>query len=78
MWFSIGVVRALRLAHTVAWRVRRERFRRPIHGALLFTFAAVAVILVTGAAQWLREQTDQDLLVTLLHRRRLRRAAPCC
>jgi len=64
MWFSIGVVRALRLAHTVAWGVRRERFRRPIHGALLFTFAAIAVILVTGTAQLLREQTDQDLLVT--------------
>ena len=64
MWFSIGVVRALRLAHTVAWGVRRERFRRPIHGALLFTFAAVAVILVTGAAQYLREQTDDDLVVT--------------
>jgi membrane protein len=64
MWFSIGVVRALRLAHTVAWGVRRERFRRPIHGALLFTFAAVAVILVSGAAQVLREQTDGDLLVT--------------
>ena len=26
-----GVVRALRLVHTVAWGVRRERFRRPIH-----------------------------------------------
>jgi uncharacterized BrkB/YihY/UPF0761 family membrane protein len=64
MWFSIGVVRALRLAHTVAWGVRRERFRRPIHGALLFTFAAVAVILITGAAQVVREQTDEDLLVT--------------
>jgi len=64
MWFSFGVVRALRLAHTVAWGVRRERFRRPIHAALLFTFAAVAVILVTGAAQYLREQTDHDLVVT--------------
>src|SRR3954462_6475176 len=29
VWFSIGVVRALRLAYFIAWGAPRERFRRP-------------------------------------------------
>lgn len=66
MWFAIGVARALRLAHTVAWGVRRERFRRPIHGALLFTLFAVALIVVTASGQWLREQLGTGGLVVTL------------
>lgn len=66
-WFAIGVARALRLAHALAWRARRERFRRPIHGGLLFTVFAVALIGVTGVAQGLREQADvTGLVVTFL------------
>ncbi len=66
MWFAIGVARALRLAHTLAWRVRRERFRRPIHGALLFTFFAVALMVFTAAGQWFREQLGTAGLVVTL------------
>ena len=66
MWFAIGVARALRLVHTLAWRVRRERFRRPIHGALLFTLFAVALIAVTAAGQWFREQLGTAGLVVTL------------
>ena len=66
MWFAIGVARALRLVHTLAWRVRRERFRRPIHGALLFTLFAVALMIFTAAGQWLREQLGTAGLVVTL------------
>jgi uncharacterized BrkB/YihY/UPF0761 family membrane protein len=66
-WFAIGVARALRLTHTLAWGARRERFRRPIHGGLLFTVFAVALIGVTGVAQGLREQAGvTGLVVTFL------------
>jgi membrane protein len=67
MWFAIGAVRALRLAHAVAWRTPRERFRRPIPAGLVFTLFATALIVVTGAAQWLREQAGVGgLVVTLM------------
>jgi uncharacterized BrkB/YihY/UPF0761 family membrane protein len=67
VWFAIGVVRALRVAHAVAWRTPRERFRRPVHAGLLFTLFATALILVTGASQWLREQAGVGgFVVTLL------------
>jgi uncharacterized BrkB/YihY/UPF0761 family membrane protein len=51
----------------VAWGARRERFRRPIHGGLLFTVFAVALIGVTGVAQGFREQASvTGLVVTFL------------
>jgi uncharacterized BrkB/YihY/UPF0761 family membrane protein len=67
LWFAIGVARALRLAHTVAWRSPRERFHHPIHAGLLFTLFATALIVVSAASQWLREQAGVGgLVVTLL------------
>src|SRR5262245_32720010 len=55
LWFAIGVARALRVAHTVAWGVRRERFRRPIHGAVVFTLFGTALIATPVFSQWARE-----------------------
>ena len=55
LWFAIGVARALRVAHTVAWGVQRQRFRRPIHGGLLFTLFATALIASPVLLQWARE-----------------------
>ena len=67
VWFAIGVVRALRVAHAVAWRTPRERFRRPIHAGLLFTLFATALIGVSGTSAWLREQLGVGgLVMTLL------------
>ena len=55
LWFAIGVARALRVAHTVAWGVGRQRFRRPIHGGLAFTLFATALIATPVLLQWARE-----------------------
>jgi uncharacterized BrkB/YihY/UPF0761 family membrane protein len=66
LWFAIGVVRALRVAHAVAWRTPRERFRRPVHAGFLFTFFALGIIVVSGASQWLREHTGVSGLVATL------------
>ncbi len=67
VWFAIGVVRALRVAHAVAWRTPRERFRRPIQAGLLFTLVATALIAVSGTSAWLREQLGVGgLVMTLL------------
>ena len=67
LWFAIGVVRALRLAHAVAWRTPRERFRRPVRAGIVFTLFAIALIVVSGGSQWLREHAGVGgLVVTLL------------
>ena len=67
LWFAIGVARAMRLAHTVAWGVRRERFRRPIHGAIVFTLFATALAATPVFSQWAREALGLGgLIVTIL------------
>ncbi len=55
-WFGIGVVRALRVACTIAWRLRPERLERAVRAGLIFT-AGVTVLLALGVlAQVLHEQ----------------------
>ena len=63
MWFAIGVVRALRISFAVAWGVRPERMRRPILAGAVFTLLATALILVSGATQWAREQLGAEGLL---------------
>jgi uncharacterized BrkB/YihY/UPF0761 family membrane protein len=66
MWFSIGVVRALRISFAVAWGVRPERMRHPIVAGTIFTLLAVALIIVSGATQVAREQLGAEgLLLTI-------------
>jgi uncharacterized BrkB/YihY/UPF0761 family membrane protein len=65
-WFGIGVVRALNVAHAVAWRMRPEKIRRPLHAGALFTGLTIVAICVTAATGWLREQSPgPGFLVTL-------------
>jgi uncharacterized BrkB/YihY/UPF0761 family membrane protein len=65
-WFGIGVVRALNVAHAVAWRLRPEKVRRPFLAGSFFSLLAIALIGVTTAAGWLREATaGPGLVITL-------------
>jgi uncharacterized BrkB/YihY/UPF0761 family membrane protein len=67
LWFAIGVVRALRLANSIAWRVGRGKMRRPIVVGINFTLFMTASILFTGLAQWARQANEgAGLVVTLL------------
>lgn len=67
VWFSMGAVRALYVAHWLAWGERPERLRRPHVAGLAFTGIATGVIAAGTAAAWLREELGVSwLLVSLL------------
>jgi membrane protein len=55
-WFGSGVVRALAVAHAVAWRLRPEKVAHPLRGGAAFTALMVGVMVVTAATAALREQ----------------------
>jgi membrane protein len=55
-WFTAGVVRALIVAHAIAWRVRPEKPAHPLKAILFFNGAILAVIFASGVTQFLREQ----------------------
>jgi uncharacterized BrkB/YihY/UPF0761 family membrane protein len=56
VWFAMGVVRALMIAHSLAWRLPPEKLRRPLAASLLFNGVFVGVIVVSSSTQLLREQ----------------------
>lgn len=65
-YFSIGAVRALRVAHFVAWQQKPERLRRPISAAAAFNGIVIALLAATTATALLREQVETGgLLITV-------------
>jgi membrane protein len=63
LWFSLGVVRALVLAFSLAWRLEPRRLSRPFLAVGLFDGIIVFVALGPLALAWLREQIGLGGLV---------------
>jgi uncharacterized BrkB/YihY/UPF0761 family membrane protein len=65
-WFGIGVVRAMNVAHAVAWRLPPRKLRRPYFAGGVFSGVTISVVGVTAATAWLREDSENTgLLATL-------------
>ncbi len=55
-WFSMGFVRALNLAYSLAWGLPRQRLRRPLYAVVLFNGLVLALALAGAALAWLRKE----------------------
>ena len=54
-WFSLGFVRALQLAYSLAWGLPRQKLRKPLYAVVLFN-GLFLMLAATGAGlAWLRE-----------------------
>jgi membrane protein len=56
LWFAIGVVRALSIAHCLAWHLPPEKLRTPLAASLVFNAIVLGVVVVSSSLQPLREQ----------------------
>ncbi len=66
LWFGIGVLRALNVAHAVAWKLRPEKIRHPLRAGLLFTALTAGIIGVSTGTAWLREENEgSGILLTI-------------
>ena len=66
-WFSLGAIRALVLAFSLAWGVPPPRIRRPLHAIVLFNGLFLFAFAASSGVAWLREQIGaQALLGSLL------------
>jgi uncharacterized BrkB/YihY/UPF0761 family membrane protein len=65
-WFSLGFVRALQLAYSLAWGVPRPRMRRPLHAVAAFNGLLLLVVVGAAALTWLREALGLGGLVGLV------------
>jgi uncharacterized BrkB/YihY/UPF0761 family membrane protein len=55
-WFSLGAVRALILAHALAWQLKPPRIRRPFRVIAVFNGLLVGYSALSLGLTWLREQ----------------------
>ena len=55
-WFSLGAVRALILAHALAWQLKPPRIRRPLRVIVIFNGLFIAYTATSVVVAWLREQ----------------------
>jgi uncharacterized BrkB/YihY/UPF0761 family membrane protein len=55
-WFSLGFVRALLIAYSLAWGLPRPKVRRPLYAVLFFNGVVLAVAVASAGLAWLREE----------------------
>jgi membrane protein len=63
-WLTWGAVRALVLAHALAWELRPPRIRRPLHAIALFNGLFLIYLTSSVAFAWLREQIGATALLS--------------
>jgi hypothetical protein len=68
IWFSWGLLRALRLVHAAAWGVRPEPLRRAPRAVAAVLIAPIAVATLAAGAGWVRASTGgvSGLIATLV------------
>jgi uncharacterized BrkB/YihY/UPF0761 family membrane protein len=64
-WFTLGAVRALKLASAFAWGMERPRLRRPLHSIVAFNGLILAATLSFTALAWLRETLGLGALLAV-------------
>jgi uncharacterized BrkB/YihY/UPF0761 family membrane protein len=62
-WFSLGAIRALNLAFTLAWGAAPRRLRRPLHAIVLFNGLFLVAFAASSGVAWLREQIGAEALL---------------
>jgi uncharacterized BrkB/YihY/UPF0761 family membrane protein len=67
LWFSFGLLRALRLVHAAAWRVPLPPLRNGPKALAVVLAAPVVIALATAASGWVRSNSARPVgvLVTL-------------
>lgn len=54
LWFSLGLVRALRLVHSAAWRIPPQPFTHAPRAVAVVVASPLALALLNGGAGWMR------------------------
>jgi uncharacterized BrkB/YihY/UPF0761 family membrane protein len=62
-WFTLGAVRALVLAHALAWQLEPPRIRRPLRVFAIFNGLFLIAILSSVAGQWLEAEIGRTALL---------------
>ena len=56
LWFSLGFVRALQVAYSIAWGVPRPKLRKPLWAVLFFNGLILTIAVASAGLAWLRAE----------------------
>jgi uncharacterized BrkB/YihY/UPF0761 family membrane protein len=65
-WFTLGALRAVVLAHALAWQLTPPRIRRPLTAIAVFNGLFVLTWLSSAGLAWLREQIGVTALLSIV------------
>jgi uncharacterized BrkB/YihY/UPF0761 family membrane protein len=65
-WFTLGAVRALVLAHSLAWQLTPPRITQPLRAIVLFNGLFVVYIALSTGLAWLREHLGALAILGLI------------
>jgi uncharacterized BrkB/YihY/UPF0761 family membrane protein len=77
-WFTVGAIRALVLAHALAWQLKPPRIRRPLHAIAAFNGLFLLYALSSAALAWLKEQIGAGALLGVVFTLALTTALALC
>jgi uncharacterized BrkB/YihY/UPF0761 family membrane protein len=63
LWFSLGTVRALRLAASIAWQLKPTRVPHPFHAVVAFNGLFLADFAAAAVLAWLRDALGLGVVV---------------
>jgi len=66
LWFGIGVVRALRITHFIAWRMAPSPLTRAVRASVVFAACVIGLMAITAGAHWLRGRVDPGLQIVIV------------
>jgi uncharacterized BrkB/YihY/UPF0761 family membrane protein len=66
VWFSRGVIKALRIASALAWNLPFERARRPLAAIAVFNAVFVAAGIGPVVLAWLRDALGSGALASVI------------
>ncbi len=66
LWFGIGVVRALRITHFIAWRLAPSPLTRALRSSILLAACVIGVMVLTAGSHWLRGRAAPGLQVVIV------------
>ena len=65
-WFTLGALRALVLAYSLAWQLEPRRIRQPLYAIAMFNLIFLLHALASGGVAWLYEQVGGMALFSVI------------
>jgi uncharacterized BrkB/YihY/UPF0761 family membrane protein len=56
VWFGMSAVRALRIAHAIAWAQPVPKLRNPLYASVVFSGFVIGIGVVSSAGRWLEHE----------------------